>query len=147
MMREAPAPASGSVPPRGEIHLLWKDRFQVWVKWPVLVRGFEVVLGRAQGPAEFGGGGPAGAPAPEIDGQLAREGHGGLFLEGRAVFEFLEIFLAGVPVGLPFEESPDGFDQENADMFVAVAIDRAETLHAAGTVFAGTAAGITADGF
>src|SRR5262245_9309523 len=62
-------------------------------------------------PAQFGGGGPAGAPAPEVDGQLSGQGHGRFLFERGAVFELLQKFLAGMPEGLPAQEPPDRFDQ------------------------------------
>src|SRR5256885_11813203 len=44
------------------------------------------------------------------------------------------------------QQPPDRFDQQHAHVLVAVPIDVAKALHAPRTVFAGTTAGVTADG-
>lgn len=58
-----------------------------------------------------------------------------------------QILLAGMPPRLPFEQTPDGFDQEHAHMFIALPIDWSEALHSSSGIFAGATAGVTADGF
>ena len=58
-----------------------------------------------------------------------------------------EVFLPGVPVGLPAQESPDRFHQEHPDVFVSVPIDVPEALHSAAGVFARTTPGVTPDRF
>ena len=58
-----------------------------------------------------------------------------------------EILLPGMPPWLPFEQTPDGFDQEYAHMFIALPIDWSEALHSPTGIFARATAGVTADGF
>ena len=74
--------------------------FEFWLR----VKGYTSLrwAGRAfDHPAQFGGGGPAGAPAPQVNGQLAGQRYGDFLFQRGPVFELLQKFLSGVPEGLP----------------------------------------------
>ncbi len=98
-------------------------------------------------PAQLCGSGPAGSPAPQINGQLTSQCDDELLFERGAVFKLLEKLLACVPEGLSSEQAPYSLDQERAHTGVAVSIDGTEALDAATGMFTGTTTGVTADGF
>jgi len=85
-----PAAAPDCVPPCGQSELRWENPFVMW--WRVkgsrgrLLRGSRFVLRAFHRPAQLGCGAAAGAPAPQVDGQLPGQGHGDFLFERRAVF-------------------------------------------------------------
>ena len=87
-----------------------------------------------------------GAPSPQVDGQLPGQGHDHLFLEARAVHQPLQQFHPGLPLRLPAEEPPHGFNQEGTQVGIAVAVDVSATLDSTGTMFTGATARVAADG-
>ena len=72
-----------------------------------------------QAPAEFFQGEDAGAPAPQVHGQLARDGDDGFFARGargfaRASEDFLPV-LNEFAVRLPFDHAPGQHDQRTIE--------------------------------
>src|SRR5688572_23774006 len=98
-------------------------------------------------PAEFFHRGPAGPPAPQVDGQLPGQRHDGLLSHRSAVGQFQFQALGGFPLRLPAQEAPHRFDEQRADPAVAHPIDGAHASLASRAVFAGTTAGVAADLF
>ena len=95
-------------------------------------------------PAEFIHGATAGAPAPQIHGQLAGQGDDGFLFHGGAGGEFDFHLLCRLPARLPLEEAPDRFDEQRAYAPVAHPINGADQTFAGATVFAGAATSVTA---
>ena len=61
-------------------------------------------------PAEIFHRAAAGAPAPQVHGQLAGQGDDGLLFHGGARAQLGFHFLRRLPVGLPLQEAPHGLD-------------------------------------
>src|ERR1700722_16242325 len=89
-------------------------------------------------PAEFFECAAVGAPAPQVNSQLAREGDDGFFLYGGARAQLGFHFQGRFPGGLPMQEAPNRLDQQGADTPVAHPVNAAHASFIAGTVLAGT---------
>ena len=83
------------------------------------------VKGYCGDPAEVFHGAAAGAPAPQVNGQLAGQGDHGLLLHGGARAQPGFHFGRRLPVGLPLQEAPHGFDQQGPHAPVAHPVNAA----------------------
>ena len=129
-----PTPAPGSVPPCGQITFV-RSRFK-----GLTVVGCGLIVEESQ----LREGSPAGAPTPEVNGQLPGQGHHGLFSQGHTCGHPGDEFAAGVPQWLITQQAPDRLDQQHPDMFIAMAVNAALALVGSAAVFAGTTAGVAA---
>ena len=56
----------------------------------------------------------AGAPSPQIDGELSSQGDNGLLLLSHAIAKAFSKFEGRMPGRVPAEKAPDRFDQLSA---------------------------------